>query len=468
VRRALALLPLLALTSAPSLARAEEVLILDTWDGTVFVSDRPAGNSLGALITIGVPVTISNIAVRNDLDSSGHLKFLVLSHPDHELVYVSEPQSFADDGMSWKKSSPLDVVLEAGIYDIGAIADVDALWAYDISDAQSGDFSSTKSNPNLSNYASPGYDGTHGAADGAVRLYVRLQECGDGIVDAPEECDDGNDDNTDACLDTCVPATCGDGFTWSGHEECDDGNDDYTDACLNNCVAATCGDGITWNGQEECDDGNDDNTDACLDTCVVATCGDGYVWSGREECDDGNRDNSDHCPITCMPARCGDGYVGPGEGCDDGNDVDDDACSNECVPASCGDGVRQKGEECDDGNSKNNDGCTNACTLPTCGDAIRQEGEECDDGNSKNGDGCSRDCTLEENGTGGEGAEGGQGGTGEGGAGDGGTSEGGAGAVDDVREASGCGCRLEKRGGSEGLWAVLGIGALAVARRRKR
>lgn len=88
VRRALALLPLLALTSAPRSARAEEVLILDTWNGTVFVSDRPAGNSLGALITIGVPVTISNIAVRNDLDSSGHFKFLVLSHPDHELVYV--------------------------------------------------------------------------------------------------------------------------------------------------------------------------------------------------------------------------------------------------------------------------------------------------------------------------------------------------------------------------------------------
>jgi cysteine-rich repeat protein len=378
-RRAFALLPLLALTSAPSLARAEEVLVFDSWDGGEDPSARSAGDSLGSLIVIAAPVTISNIAVRNHfidplnglISIGGNLKFLVVDHNTHEVVYVSEPHFFPAQGMTWKKSGPLDVTLESGTYDIGAIADVAGWWEKDNFSTQSENYSSFNSNPNFSDYEAP-YFRSHGGADGAVRLYVRIQECGDGIPDAPEECDDGNDDNTDDCLDTCIAPTCGDGYVWSGHEECDDENDDNTDDCLDTCVAATCGDGHVWSGHEECDDGNDDNSDDCPDTCMPARCGDGRVWSGHEECDDGNDDNTDLCLDTCVAATCGDGYVGPGEGCDDSNDVDGDGCTNACTLPTCGDGILQKGEECDDGNSKNDDGCTNACTLPTCGDKIVQ------------------------------------------------------------------------------------------------
>ena len=41
-----------------------------------------------------------------------------------------------------------------------------------------------------------------------------------------EECDDGNGSNTDACLNACVAARCGDSFVQLTVEACDDGNDD--------------------------------------------------------------------------------------------------------------------------------------------------------------------------------------------------------------------------------------------------
>ncbi|RMD83162.1 MAG: DUF4215 domain-containing protein, partial [Candidatus Dadabacteria bacterium] len=77
--------------------------------------------------------------------------------------------------------------------------------------------------------------------------------CGDGRVGGDEECDDGNDVDTDACRNDCTLATCGDGVVCSdpsctsgpggGVEQCDDGNDVDTDACLSDCSAARCGDG---------------------------------------------------------------------------------------------------------------------------------------------------------------------------------------------------------------------------------
>jgi cysteine-rich repeat protein len=192
--------------------------------------------------------------------------------------------------------------------------------------------------------------------------------CGDGMVGGGEACDDGNKENTDACLDTCVPAACGDGFTQDGVEACDDANGDNTDACLDTCVAASCGDAFVQADVEACDDGNDVETDGCLNTCAVASCGDGVTWDGVEACDDGN-------------------------------DVDDDACSNMCASASCGDGVVQAaaGEECDDKNMVDTDACLNTCKLPTCGDGVVWANmEDCDEGGANNDETgpCRTDCTL--------------------------------------------------------------------------
>ena len=81
---------------------------------------------------------------------------------------------------------------------------------------------------------------------------------------------------------------------------------------------AVYGDSIVGPG-EECDDGNANNTDACLDTCVDASCGDTFVQSGIEACDDGNNVNGDGCQGNCQLPGCGDGMLDPGEECDDGN-----------------------------------------------------------------------------------------------------------------------------------------------------
>jgi uncharacterized protein (TIGR03382 family) len=180
---------------------------------------------------------------------------------------------------------------------------------------------------------------------------------------------------------------CGNGYINWG-EECDDGNDYNTDSCTNECKHAECGDGFKWKYHEECDDGNESNTDYCTNECEEPKCGDGYV-QGDEECDDGNESNTDYCTNECEEPKCGDGYVQGDEECDDGNTVDDDHCSNTCEEPKCGDGEVQGDEECDDGNECNTDDCTTECKHPVCGDGYVQGDEQCD-----GGDHCKDDCTI--------------------------------------------------------------------------
>ena len=94
--------------------------------------------------------------------------------------------------------------------------------------------------------------------------------CGDGIVDAGEECDDAKDgDNDDQCTDKCTIPTCGDGFIQlSLGEECDHGyNNGPSDACTEVCLWQVCGDGLL-SDYEECDDGNLNDLDGCTNYCA--------------------------------------------------------------------------------------------------------------------------------------------------------------------------------------------------------
>ncbi|MEM6293250.1 MAG: hypothetical protein AAGA54_18395 [Myxococcota bacterium] len=167
--------------------------------------------------------------------------------------------------------------------------------------------------------------------DRGLRLTMTYADCGDGVTDLGEACDDGNAVDTDACPTSCLDATCGDGLVYEGVEACDDGNDEETDACTSACIEAECGDGLVHEGVEACDDGNEDDTDACTSACVEAACGDGVVQAGVEDCDDGNADDGDAC-VDCTAARCGDGVVHEGvEACDDGNADDDDGCRIDCT-----------------------------------------------------------------------------------------------------------------------------------------
>ncbi len=128
-------------------------------------------------------------------------------------------------------------------------------------------------------------------------------ECGDGVLQDGEACDDGPaNSDTAACTTACQLATCGDGWVWSeGGEECDDGPENRDEgACTSTCQRAVCGDGLLWDQGEECDDGPQNRDDAaCTTACTRAVCGDGFVWSGVEDCDDGSIEPSDGCSASC-------------------------------------------------------------------------------------------------------------------------------------------------------------------------
>lgn len=222
-------------------------------------------------------------------------------------------------------------------------------------------------------------------------------DCGNGIVQDAEQCDDGNSSNSDACLANCTLAFCGDGFVHVGFEQCDDANDTPNDDCVS-CAVAFCGDGFVHAGFEQCDDGNKNENDGCTTQCTFnnGACGNGVIEPG-EQCDDGNASNDDACLTTCQKAFCGDGFVQNGvEQCDDKNGSNTDACLTTCQVAKCGDGFVHTGvETCDDGNGSNTDACPTTCKKAACGDGFVQAGvEACDDGNLVSGDGCSSTCQL--------------------------------------------------------------------------
>ncbi len=191
--------------------------------------------------------------------------------------------------------------------------------------------------------------------------------CGDGLVNiaAGEECEQSM--MGAPCSGTCQliqeNPDCGDGIT-NGADDCDDAGESAT--CNRNCTTAVCGDGtLNRTAGEECDDAGESAT--CDGDCTLAICGDG-VWNELvEACDpfavvDGELMI---CNLDCTASTCGDGLLDTqsNEVCDDGGETA--RCNIDCTAAICGDGVLNEtaGEECDDGNLVPFDGCATNCTV---------------------------------------------------------------------------------------------------------
>jgi hypothetical protein len=216
---------------------------------------------------------------------------------------------------------------------------------------------------------------------GALQLPVRIfrsgAQCGNGVLNAGEQCDGAADA---ACPGQCQPdcscAGCGNGVVDAG-EQCD-GSDDALcpGQCLGSCQcpAAVCGNGVK-EGAEICD-GADAPTcpGVCQPNCTCgASCGNGVV-EGSEQCDGAG---STACPAaacqsdcSCGP-YCGDGAIDPGEQCDgSGTGVCPGTCQADCQCSPiCGDDVRQAAELCDGTDDALCPGqCTDGCTCPGQGE----------------------------------------------------------------------------------------------------
>lgn len=227
-------------------------------------------------------------------------------------------------------------------------------------------------------------------------------ECGDGIVTAPEVCDDTNTTPGDGCENDCS-------FTCSADGDCDDSNactgtetcsnaGTATSACVAGtalaegascggvnicragaCVSPGCGDGIPT-GTEDCDDMNMTPGDGCENDCswtceTGGDCDDGNPCTGTETCTGGGT----------LGSRCNAGTpLGDGDACGGG-----DICNGgSCVAPRCGDGIVTGTEDCDDMNMTNGDGC-DACSWTCAGDG------DCDDGNDCSGtETCTGASTL--------------------------------------------------------------------------
>lgn len=90
-----------------------------------------------------------------------------------------------------------------------------------------------------------------------------LSGCGDGVVDADEQCDDGFSGNDDSlfCTADCTLNVCGDGKLFVGWELCDQGagnSNEYGSLCNSQCEpGARCGDHKLQPEFETCDLGLD-------------------------------------------------------------------------------------------------------------------------------------------------------------------------------------------------------------------
>jgi cysteine-rich repeat protein len=205
---------------------------------------------------------------------------------------------------------------------------------------------------------------------------VRPSYCGDGTVQAGEQCDDGNVVNGDGCNADCTTPVCGNGIKEMG-ETCDDGNVTSGDGCSSACLFEGCSATGTWKS-------------AIFPAASLTLVEDGAGFisgvfhkgspgSAREII--GSRDGAklklflpsnisfsgvqkscDKLVVRAIPLHrerstyCGDGAVQAGETCDDGNFANADACDVTCLgsgSAACGDGQLDSGEQCDDGNATN-------------------------------------------------------------------------------------------------------------------
>jgi len=189
-----------------------------------------------------------------------------------------------------------------------------------------------------------------------------------------EQCDDGNLVSGDGCASNCqVEITPGDPLYT---QLVQDITTNPTDMVQLVASAPLCGNGVL-EAPEECDDSNKRDGDGCNSSCIleIGICGDGKVEKLLgEQCESATFDHSllyDCVNCRFVSRSCGDGKLDPGEECDRGpmnSTSPNAACRPDCSLSRCGDGIKDTGELCDDGNRRTRDGCDAQCHTEVASD----------------------------------------------------------------------------------------------------
>ncbi len=202
-----------------------------------------------------------------------------------------------------------------------------------------------------------------------------LPFCGDGSVDAGEECELPNTNDNSYCTqstETCSGNKLG---TRDSFGNCDSVCDCDLDSFNYQCVEGRCGAECAVDA--DCNDSDPTTADTCnIDTCTceyeqLPYCGDGKLDPGEEceppntvlsTCDQYGHDFlQDYCDANCQlqDDDCEDDYPG----CTSSQECDEFApgtngCDEMCQPLpECGDGNLDPGEECEPPNSEDNQYC---------------------------------------------------------------------------------------------------------------
>ncbi len=266
-----------------------------------------------------------------------------------------------------------------------------------------------------------------------------LTNCGNGVLDAGEECDRGpgggripgggtSTSNQYMCTNTCTMTGgyCGDGILQSGYgERCDDGtqNGNYgfksgttTPYCAIGCFGSApyCGD-RTVNGpvgREQCDGDSETSPGLCKrrTTAGYIISADSFHCSNDDDCraEFERRDAATgtsrtyimvQCEIMTDPSRnyCSatyvSGYTLTQNSCNSNADCGEGEICDLC-PAASGGYPQFRTRTCKDTGS---DACTwnnwgDCSPVGACGNGVKEGAEECDDGNRNNNDSCTNTC----------------------------------------------------------------------------